>query len=434
MDALVTTGQDLKLALIQSLGEAKSSESESMELSKSVVAMIAQGVNPASPVSDCIKMVTLPSPTLKPFPIKPELPLSSPHLSDNSNLLTSHHPGLEILFDDLNSLDHESLVHNSLDLTSVQQVFKSKSLDSLAPHDGKQFIEELALVEDFLPNESTASGVSWSQSCHCITAETALDHVLNFRTQLLVAFADVGFRGEYRMQVGFNQSALHEGMSVEEISIFLNKDLQVSEDIACTTFAAVFAPFPGVVYAPKQAYFIPVDPPTGNVLRTIQGPVGRTRATAANSGTTGSRAASSSRGVEVNSTPRGHAANNMNEKHQARRGGGSGGPDDDGSGSDSDDSPNGSPKVPSGGLPKGRDKPEVRLLNIGFSSTLSITTEGGTVSHELEIASDVSIKVCLKNLVFIYQVDDILCRSMKIVQQTIICLIRNGLVHGFKLN
>ena len=122
--------------------------------------------------------------------------------------------------------------------------------------DRKQFIEELdsppelPVIEDLLPNELT--GVSWSQSCHCITAETALVHVLDFKPQLLVAFMDVGFGGEYRIQVGFNQSALHEGMLVEEISIFIDKDLQVSEDIACTAFAAVFAPFPGVVYAPRQ--------------------------------------------------------------------------------------------------------------------------------------------------------------------------------------
>ena len=101
--------------------------------------------------------------------------------------------------------------------------------------------------------------------------------------------------------------------------------------------------------------------------------------------------------MEGNSTYSGHAAKNaimmMNdEKHQAGKRKGSGGSDDD----DSDDSPHGSPKVPGGDLPKGTgDQSGVRCLNIGFSSTLSITTEGGTVSHELQTASDVSIKVCL---------------------------------------
>ena len=357
----------------------------------------AQQVNP---VSDLTKMVTPPSPTLKPFPIKPELPSSLPHLSDDSDLLTSHS---EIPFDDSSS--YESLgmyIHNILEPnignqappTSVQQVFK-------LPHGRKQSIEELssllAPVENLPPNEST--GVSWSQSCHCIMAETALVHVLNFKAQLLVAFTDVGFGGEYSIQVGFNQSALHAGMLVEEISIFLDEDLQVSEDDACTAFSAVFAPFPGVVYTPGQTYSIPVDPPTGDVLRTMQDPVGRTWATAANSGTTGS--GETSRAVEANSTYGGHATKNKtNEKHQAGGGGGSGGPDDD----DSDDSPHGSPKFPGGDLPKGTgDQPGVRHLNIDFSSTLSITTEGGTVSHELQTASGVSIKVCL-HIINLYKI------------------------------
>ena len=350
-----------------------------------------QRVNPAS---DRTKMVTPSSPTLKPFPIQLELPSSLPHLSDNSDPLTSHS---EIPFDD--SPSHESLgmymnTTNQVPPTPVQQIFKS-------PHDGKQSIKELgspsALVEDLPPNDLI--GVSWSQSCHCITAETALSHVLNFKTQLLVAFTDVGFGGEYSIQVGFNQSALHAGMLVEEISIFLDEDLQVSEDDACTAFSAVFAPFPGVVYTPGQTYSIPVDPPTGDVLRTMQDPVGRTWATAANSGTTGS--GETSRAVEANSTYGGHATKNKtNEKHQAGGGGGSGGPDDD----DSDDSPHGSPKFPGGDLPKGTgDQPGVRHLNIDFSSTLSITTEGGTVSHELQTASGVSIKVCL-HIINLYKI------------------------------
>ena len=343
----------------------------------------AQRVNPAS---DRTKMVTPPSPSLKPFPIKLDMPSSPalPHLSDDSDLLTSHS---ELLFKSHGMYIHNILepnIGNQAPPTSVQQVFKS-------PHDRRQSIEELsssqALVENLLPNEST--GVSWSQSCHCITAETALVHVLNFKAQLLAAFIDVGFGGEYIVQVGFNQSALHVGMLVEEISIFLDKDLQVSEDDACTTFAAVFAPFPGVVYAPRQTYSIPVDPPTGDVLHTMQGPVGRTQGITANGGTTGSGEAS--RGVEANFTCSGHAATMTNEKHQAR-GRGSGGPDDD----DSDD---GSPKVPGGDLPKGTgDQPGVQRLNIGFSSTLSIITDRGSVSHELQTASDVSIKVCLNIL------------------------------------
>ena len=330
-------------------------------------------------------------------------PTSHPHLSDKSTTQS------EIPFND-------SPIQVSS--TSVQQIFKS-------PHHGKQPIKELgtpsalALVEDLLPNKLT--GVPWSQLCHCITAETALVHVLNFNTQLLAAFKNVGFGGEYRIQVGFNPLALHEGMLVEEISIFLDKDLQVSEDNACTTFASVFVPFPGVVYTPRQVYSIPVDPPTRGVLCTIQGPVGRTQATAANSGTTGSGEASGS--IRANSTHSGHAANNKtmtNEKHQARRGRRSGGPDD--SGSESDDSPR--DNLPTDkGKGKGRgDQLGVRLLDIGFSSTLSITIEGLEGKNELKTASNVRIIVSLKNLVFMLQVDGMLCRSMKTIQEMIIHL------------
>ena len=329
------------------------------------------------------------------------------HLSDK---LTTHS---EIPFNDLNS-------PIQVPSTSVQQVFKSL-------HDEKQSIEELgsplALVEDLMPNKST--GVFWSQSCHCITAETALVHILNFETQLLTAFTNVGFGGEYRIQVGFNLSALYDGMLVEEIFMFLDKDLQVSEDNVCTAFAAVFAPFPGVVYAPRQAYSIPADPPTRGVPCTMQGPVGRTQATAANSGTTSS--GKTSRSVQANSTPSGAAVNNKtitNEKHQARRGGGSGGPDD--SGSESDDSPDRHPKVPGGNFPKGKgkgDQPRVRLLDLHFSSTLSITTEGLEGKNEHKTTSKVRIVVSPKNLVFTPQADDCLCRSMKIIQEMIIHLI-----------
>ena len=389
-DESVMTAQNLA-ALIKSPGEAKSSESTE----PSVVAAIAQRVNPASPASDRtnLKMVTPPSPTLKPFSVKLEKKLP-PLFFLEQNIRNRVPP--QLVQQVFMSPHEQSIGNRVLPPTSVQQVSKS-------PHDGKQSIEELgsppALVEDLPPNES--AGVSWSQSCHCITAETALVHVLNFETQLLAAFTDVGFGGEYRIQVGFNQSALHAGMLVEEISLFLDEDLQVSEDDACITFSAVFAPFPGVVYAPKQAYSIPVDLPIGDVLRTLQGPVAKTRATAAsaNSGSTGSGEAS--RGVEANSTHSGHAANNnktmTNEKHRAR-GGGSGGPDSDDD--DSDDSPHGSPKVPGGDLPEGAgDQPGVRRLNINFSSTLSITIMmERTASHELQTASRVSIEVRLNIL------------------------------------
>ena len=211
-------------------------------------------------------------------------------------------------------------------------------------------------MENSPPIESTE--VFWlrpHQWHHRITAKV---YGLNFETQLSAAFTNVGYRGRFRIQANFNQSTLLSGMLEEEIYIILDNDLQVSEDKVYTNFAAVLAPFSGVVYTPRQVYSIPVDPLTGDVLPTTQGPVRGTRlglgATAAKSdiGSAESGEASRGPGVEAKFTYSGRAANNKtttNGNYQARRGGGSGGPDDD----DSDDNPHGSPKVPGGGLPKG---------------------------------------------------------------------------------
>lgn len=288
----------------------------------------------------------------RPGDVSQELTVKSSHLSKGA------------LSGELNGDDSdppiEEVIERKAEPTADDCVIEERSAEdklTQADDDGESHEDSLNYesleMEDSPPNEST--GVFWSRPHHPITAKV---HGLNFETQLVAAFTNVGFRGRFRIQTSFNQSALRAGMLEEEISIILDNDLQVSEDKVYTAFAAVLAPFSGVVYTPRQVHFIVVNPLTGDV---IQGPVGRARlglgATAAKSDhdTDSAESGEASRGpgVEANSTYSGHTANNKtttDEKHQARRGGRSGGPDDD----DSHDSPHwhGSPKVPGGGLPK----------------------------------------------------------------------------------
>ena len=69
----------------------------------------------------------------------------------------------------------------------------------------------------------------WFESARYITADEAFTLVSDLEIPLLIAFADVKFRGQYKIQLGFNESMLH-GKFVEEVYLLLDADLQVSVD------------------------------------------------------------------------------------------------------------------------------------------------------------------------------------------------------------
>jgi hypothetical protein len=93
-----------------------------------------------------------------------------------------------------------------------------------------------------------------------ITANEAYSHALRMEAPLQAAFANIGFSGEYILQVGFNPVVLHEGLLIEEIYLSLNGDLPTLNDqIVSETFASIFTPFPGVVCTQEHVYYLPVD-------------------------------------------------------------------------------------------------------------------------------------------------------------------------------
>jgi hypothetical protein len=95
-----------------------------------------------------------------------------------------------------------------------------------------------------------------------ITANEAYSHALHMETPLQAAFANIDFSGEYVLQVGFSQVALHEGLLIEEIYLSLNGELPTLNDqVICGAFASIFAPFPGVVCTQERVCYLPVNSP-----------------------------------------------------------------------------------------------------------------------------------------------------------------------------
>ena len=114
-----------------------------------------------------------------------------------------------------------------------------------------------AIISD--SNLETSKPKVFDMTPQYITAQRALAHISAFELPLRMAFADVRFEGDYKIQVGFNESMLQKGVLVEEIYLLLEGTLQVSEDVVCMAFSPVFSPFPGTIYTQGKTYYLPVD-------------------------------------------------------------------------------------------------------------------------------------------------------------------------------
>jgi len=229
----------------------------------------------------------------------------------------------------------------------------------------------------------------WFESGRYITAEEAFAFVSDLEFPLRIAFADVKFRGQYKIQVGFNESMLYQGKLVEEVYLLLDADLQVPGDDVCTTFTAVFAPFPAIVYTPEQIYYVPVDPQEqgGRTLRAL----GNFQTRGTNGGSSGNRpgagAAHSGKGSSNNGENR-----KRNRSNQDRRiGKDRESEDKEDKDEHDDDKPNqGGGKTESRSIGK-RARRGAQIINIPFGSTLSIAGIDG--SHRVNTVASVDITV-----------------------------------------
>ena len=233
----------------------------------------------------------------------------------------------------------------------------------------------------------------WFESDRCITADEAFAFVSDLEIPLRIAFSDLNFRGQYEIQVGFNESMLHQGNLVEEVYLLLDADLQVPGDDICTTFTAVFAPFPAIVYTPEQTYYFPVDPQEqgGRTLKALGEFRTRSRESGSSGNRSGSGAAHSGGGCSNDGENRKGNGGNQNRRGEKDHKGvreSDGGEDED---EHDDDKPNPeSGKAESRSLGK-RACRGPQIVNIPFGSTLSIAGIDG--SHRVITVAGVGITV-----------------------------------------
>jgi hypothetical protein len=198
---------------------------------------------------------------------------------------------------------------------------------------------------------------------------------------LQAAFANIGFSGEYILQVGFNPVALHEGLLIEEIYLSLNGDLPTLDDqVVSGTFAPIFTPFPGVVCTQERVYYLPVDPLASGYPHLSS--LGAFEVRTANNSESPSASGGGCPGSDESGNGDTHGKGKSREDRSEAGGGGEGGKDE--GGDDGDD-----PGKPSGG----DSSPDPRF-HITFKSMLSIELEaGGAVSHYVTTLVDAVITV-----------------------------------------
>ena len=183
--------------------------------------------------------------------------------------------------------------------------------------------------------EGNAKPKAFDTTAQYITAQRAFAHISAFELPLRMAFEDIRFEGDYRVQVGFNESILQKGVLVEEIYLLLGSTLQVSEDEVCAAFSPIFAPFPGTIYTKGKTYYLPVDPQDRGAypflaLSTIPG----VAAASGGGSARGGRREDVGSGRDQNNGGGNRRRNQENKKR------GMGGDDSGGSGSDNEDDEN----------------------------------------------------------------------------------------------
>ena len=89
-----------------------------------------------------------------------------------------------------------------------------------------------------------------------VTADQASSHVDLFQPAL---------QARLIIQVGFNETLLQQGILLEEIHLFLDRNLRLPENEICMVFAPIFAPFPGIVFTPEETFYLPVNPPSHGI-------------------------------------------------------------------------------------------------------------------------------------------------------------------------
>jgi hypothetical protein len=158
-------------------------------------------------------------------------------------------------------------------------------------------------------------------------------------TQLQSIFATIGFGDEYVLQVGFNETALREGLLVEEIYLSVNGDLPTFNDqTVCKAFASVFAPFPGVVYTRERIDYLPVDPPAHRFrhLSSLGGFKVRTASSSTSTGAEGKRTVGRDEGGESDRGGKGKSREDWSGPGRGKSGGKDEGGDNDDGGDDPD--------------------------------------------------------------------------------------------------
>ena len=298
-------------------------------------------------------------------------------------------PGSSSLQPNFSTSPSSSFVHHARELTPPghPSLSSGNSLQSRFGRTG-----DLTDIE----NAKTSKPKAFDMTPQYITAQQAVAHISAFELPLRMAFENIRFEGDYRVQVGFNESMLQKDVLVEEIYLLLESTLQVSEDEVCAAFAPVFAPFPGTIYTQGKTYYLPVGPQDQGAhpflaLSTISGVV------AASGG-------GSALGREEEEVGSGRDRNNgggKRRRNQENKKRGGGGGDSGGSGSDrdddeddDDDSNNRGSGIP-GSARKGKGtRRGARTVDIPFRSSLSFTN---ALDHHRQVATSAGIRITVSS-------------------------------------
>ena len=254
----------------------------------------------------------------------------------------------------------------------------------------------LTSFEEEVPPENKPSSFQ-SRNPRYVTADLASSHVNLLEPFLRMGLASAAFEGQYIIQVGFNETALQQGVLLEEIHLLLDGNLRLEKNDICTIFAPTFAPFPGIIYTPGETFYVPIDPPSqgypGRRLE-LQGSQSSHR----NSGTTA--------GGQGSSGSAGKGSENQNKKSakgdtRAHRKMPGRWPDPGDVPSDDDDegdSSTGKKKESGAGKGKGRQRGP-RVINIPFQSTLLTTgLDGKCDQFTMSASVDITVRLSKSQL------------------------------------
>ncbi|KAF8074722.1 hypothetical protein FPV67DRAFT_594382 [Lyophyllum atratum] len=227
------------------------------------------------------------------------------------------------------------------------------------------------------------------------TPDLAFDHACSKEAEIRHALRQLQYEGSYLIQTGFNQEMLHIGQVMEEIHVFLDVNIPLSQEHILSKFEPLFSPFPGSINTPDTTCIIPTNLPqlqgwqdrrVNYLSKTTSAGAGGHSGSGSSSGSNVSAPAGSESGGgggagggESGAFRRGREGN-----PPERAGSGNGNGEDGDGGDDGGDG--------GGGPGHGNADKGTRSINIPFGSRLYDKDDDGTTTFSISSGVDIKIE------------------------------------------